>query len=577
MADDAMEGRVLGRYQLLRKIASGGMATVYAARVVGAAGFERLVALKLMLPEIADDPELVRMFLDEARVAAHVRSPYAVATLDLGQDDQGLPYIVMDLVVGCSLAELLRWSLEQGRVLPVPAVVEIIQHAARGLHDAHQASTTLGQPLRIVHRDVSPQNVMVGLDGTSRITDFGVAHAVERLTKTQGISLKGKAAYCSPEQARGDPLDGRSDVFSLGIVAWEALTQRRLFHDQNVGLTVKNVTSMEVENPCRIRDRIPPELGEIVLRALSKDPSDRYPTALQFAEAVRRTMPDPVLSDEVRDVVRLVGGPSIRALVDDIQEAVAASASPGAAHRWDDSPTVVERPSFLPEVSRETLGTNSLNAIVSNPALYESLSEDKQMPTRSLRPEAFTPAPERSAVGEPETPKKRRALTPLQWAVVALVCALAAGGGVALMMRMLDASSAGAAPSSTPSSVAAPASPGAPESAPPSGEPSVAAGAPVAAPQTPANEWHLASEPGQGLVAAPPGSPEAGSSLPVGVYGADGIANPFVRDPDPSSTRMQAVSAGVGVHDPWTPSRRRQRPTMARPPPAGEVLNPWGD
>lgn len=337
-----MSPQVLGRYQLLREIASGGMATVYAARAGGAGGFQKLVAVKRMLPHMTSEQRFKDMFLDEARLTANIRSPYAVATLDLGEAEDGSLFLVMDLVIGSSLAEILRGCITQGRVLPIPAVVEIVQQAARGLHDAHEATSPLGEPLHIVHRDVSPQNILVGIDGASRITDFGVAHALERLTKTKGRNIKGKIAYCSPEQARGDALDARSDVFALGIVLWEALTQRRLFKGKSMSETITALLSGEIPDPRTIRPEIPERLAAVVHTALQRNPAHRYQSALEFAEDLSRAVEEHVRTEELRDLVKLIAGDSIAELVSDIRAAIETS-STDAGRTWDDAPTEIDR------------------------------------------------------------------------------------------------------------------------------------------------------------------------------------------------------------------------------------------
>lgn len=313
--------QVLGRYELLHEIASGGMATVYAARACGVAGFEKLVAIKRMLPHMSADLEFQRMFLDEGRVAANIRSPYVVSTLDLDRADDGSLYIVLDFVLGCSLAELLKSCATSAEQLPAAVIAEIGHQAARGLSDAHNATSALGDPLRIVHRDISPQNVMVGQDGSIRITDFGVAHALERLTKTQGVNIKGKLAYCSPEQARGEPLDGRSDVFALGIVLWEALCVRRLFHRSTPRETVDAVLRADVMDPRIFRPEVPQPLSEVILKALAAAPEDRFESALAFAEALRNSVPHPARVDDLRALVDHHSGDAIRTLLTQIQDA----------------------------------------------------------------------------------------------------------------------------------------------------------------------------------------------------------------------------------------------------------------
>jgi len=193
---------IYGRYQTLFRIAAGGMAEVYAARALGEAGFQKLVALKRMLPHLTDDDRFVTMFMDEGKLAANIESPNVVSTLDLGRADDGSLYLVMELVVGTTLSTLLRNTAKAGESVPPPVACEIIAQAAQGLHDAHEARTPYGAPLQLVHRDVSPQNILVGVDGRIRITDFGVARAVLRRTKTSTGSSRGSSRTSRPSSAR---------------------------------------------------------------------------------------------------------------------------------------------------------------------------------------------------------------------------------------------------------------------------------------------------------------------------------------------------------------------------------------
>ncbi|MBZ0119946.1 MAG: serine/threonine protein kinase, partial [Sandaracinaceae bacterium] len=237
---------VYGRYETLFRIASGGMAEVYAARSRGEAGFQKLVALKRMLHHLTDDERFVTMFMDEGRLAANITSPHVVSTMDLGRADDGSLYLVMELVVGTTLSTLLRNAARAGGGIPIDIGVELLAQAAQGLHDAHEARTPFGAPLHIVHRDISPQNILVGTDGRARITDFGVARAIMRRTKTSTGEFKGKLSYFSPEQCADRNLDRRSDIFSLGVVAWETLTTRRLFHAENPLAVLERVTRMPI-------------------------------------------------------------------------------------------------------------------------------------------------------------------------------------------------------------------------------------------------------------------------------------------------------------------------------------------
>jgi serine/threonine-protein kinase len=266
------------------------MAEVFAARVRGEGGFEKLVAVKRMLPHLAEDPQFVRMFLDEARVAANLASANVVQTLDIGRTEDGALYIVMELVLGLSLAELLPLGLERGPI-PIDVCVEVLAQAATGLHDAHEARAPAGDPLGLVHRDVSPQNLLVGIDGRVRITDFGIARVTEsRLVHTQHGTIKGKFAYFSPEQSRGAELDRRSDVFALGVVAWEMLAGRRLFARRSPIEMTEAVRNGEIPRIDAARRGVPPGLAEAVHRALERSIDRRWQSAREMADALRESL-----------------------------------------------------------------------------------------------------------------------------------------------------------------------------------------------------------------------------------------------------------------------------------------------
>ncbi len=305
----------LGRYERLFRLGAGGMAEVYVARMRGEAGFERLVAIKQMLPDLAEDRRFVDMFLDEARVAAHIHSAHVVPTLDLGRTSTNEPYIVMELVLGVALSTLLTRAAKREEALSVDIVAEIIGQAARGLHDAHEAKTAAGIPLGIVHRDVSPRNVLVGHEGTVRITDFGVARAIAQRSITLPGQVKGTFAYLSPEQAAGRATDRRADVFALGVVAWEALAGRRLFRGRTAQETLEQVRSLPIDDIRVHRPDCPDGIAAAVNRALERDPDARYGTALELAFALRE---DRVASADPRAAVAMLvdalAGPDIAAM-----------------------------------------------------------------------------------------------------------------------------------------------------------------------------------------------------------------------------------------------------------------------
>jgi serine/threonine-protein kinase len=313
-APDSSTGALrFGRYEVLFRIAAGGMAEVYAARMVGEGGFEKPVALKRMLPTLAEDERFVEMFLDEGKLAAHISSPHVVQTLDLGRAEDDSLYLVMELVVGVSLAALVRAVLRSKSQLSPAVAVEILSQAAAGLHDAHEARTMYGQPLEIVHRDISPQNILVDVAGRVRITDFGVARALERATHTQSGEVKGKIGYFAPEQVRGKNVDRRTDIFAMGICAWETIAGKRLFQGDNPAQTLDMVMSMPVPRLDALRPDVPSEVADAIAKALERDQAARFQTSGEFAETLRYAM-RPAGAKGVAELVRSHGGESLMKL-----------------------------------------------------------------------------------------------------------------------------------------------------------------------------------------------------------------------------------------------------------------------
>ena len=273
--------QLVGRYVLYGAIASGGMATVHFGRLVGPAGFARPVAIKRLHAQFARDPEFVKMFLDEARLAARITHPNVVQTLDLvaGTDEV---FLVMDYVRGLTLASLVRTLRRKDGRIPPSIVVGIAIGVLEGLHAAHEAKDDMGERLDLVHRDVSPQNVLVGTDGIARLLDFGVAKAAGRFQSTRDGQLKGKVAYMAPEQALGRPLTRRTDIFAASVVLWEMLTGRRLFYGDGEFDSLRRVVSEEVVRPGAIVE-LPEALDRVVLRGLERDVAKRYATAHEMA------------------------------------------------------------------------------------------------------------------------------------------------------------------------------------------------------------------------------------------------------------------------------------------------------
>ena len=289
MTQDApMSGRVVGRYLLCDEIAAGGMATVHIGRLLGPVGFARTVAIKRLHAHFAKDPEFVAMFMDEARIAARVRHPNVVSTLDIVVL-KGEMLVVMEYVHGEPLSRLIRAArATTGRGVPVPIALSVMSGALYGLHAAHDARDDHGAPLGIVHRDVSPQNVLVGQDGIARVVDFGVAKATGRLQSTRDGALKGKLAYMAPEQVASDQVDRRTDVYAASIVLWEMLTGQRLFAADNEVQVLNAVVNAVIPPPSHQAPWLPPEIDALVMKGLCRDPAGRFASAGDMAEAAQR-------------------------------------------------------------------------------------------------------------------------------------------------------------------------------------------------------------------------------------------------------------------------------------------------
>lgn len=280
----APEENRIGPYELVGMLARGGMGTVYLCRKNGLAGFERLSALKLMHAHLTDETGFLTMFLDEARIAARIHHANVVSVLDLDVSPRG-HYVVMEYVEGATLAQLLSRTPNQrsARIL-VPVIVDLLA----GLQAAHDLRDERGQLLELVHRDVSPSNVLIGVDGVARITDFGIAKARARITSTQPDVRKATLSYAAPEQLRAtSSVDARTDVFATGVVLWNALTGLSLFRGATDAATVHNIMNRSIPAPSTVGLRPAPCFDEICLRALERDPARRFQSAAEMGEALR--------------------------------------------------------------------------------------------------------------------------------------------------------------------------------------------------------------------------------------------------------------------------------------------------
>ncbi|MBL8741955.1 MAG: serine/threonine protein kinase, partial [Myxococcales bacterium] len=281
---------IIGRYTLAAPVGAGGMATIYLGRQVGAAGFSRVIAVKRLHPHYASEPEFVAMFLDEARLAARVRHRHVVETLDVVHEG-GETVIVLEYVDGESLAGLVRALHAAGERMPLPIAARIMMEACLGLHAAHEVKGADGSPLGVVHRDVSPANVLVGTDGCSRVTDFGIALASDRLSHTKSGQVKGKPAYMAPEQLAGRPLTRASDIYAAGVVLWELCAGRRAYEASNEGALYAQVLTGRIPALEEVAPWVPRALADVVVRALERDPDRRFASALEMAQAIERAIP----------------------------------------------------------------------------------------------------------------------------------------------------------------------------------------------------------------------------------------------------------------------------------------------
>ncbi len=311
-AMDSPAGRWVGRYELIHRLAHGGMATVYLGRAKGKAGFEKVVAVKVIHPHLASEAEFVGMFLDEARIAARIHHPHVVEILDLGESEGGY-YMVMEFIEGENLAALVRaLGSSPERKLPIPVILQLLADTLEGLAAAHELRDGNGQPYQLVHRDVSPHNILINLDGWAKVGDFGIMKAAGKASNTRTGELRGKLAYMSPEQARGGQVDPRTDLFAVGVIAWELLTGQRLFACTTEAATLEKVIACKVP-PLDPTEHERPELGELgessgrelsestqpgrelrlaldalLGKAMALRPEDRFANAQQMLTEVRR-------------------------------------------------------------------------------------------------------------------------------------------------------------------------------------------------------------------------------------------------------------------------------------------------
>ncbi|MCA9593138.1 MAG: protein kinase [Myxococcales bacterium] len=298
LSHDLAPGTLLGRYEILAPIADGGMARVWAARLTGSRGFKKTVAIKTQSPLVSDDVRFEAMFLDEARIASRIRHGNVVTILDLGEERE-LLYLVMEYVDGEPLQVLRRAAAPRGG-MPLHLSLKIVADIARGLHAAHELSAEDGTPIGLVHRDVSPQNVLVSYSGAVKVTDFGIAKAAGRVSQTTDRTLKGKPAYMAPEQLDGAQVDRRADVFALGIVLYQLTCGVHPFRGENDLATVKNILSQRpVQRPRDVSPAVDARLEEVILTAIERDPARRFQSAAALEQALDALSRRPAKDEEL--------------------------------------------------------------------------------------------------------------------------------------------------------------------------------------------------------------------------------------------------------------------------------------
>ncbi|MBL8610266.1 MAG: protein kinase [Myxococcales bacterium] len=482
----------LGRYVLYHEIAHGGMATIYLGRQQGAVGFSRTVAIKRLHPHYARDPSFVSMFLDEARLAARIQHPNVVATHDV-VTTKGELFLVMEHVTGVSLSVLLRLT-DQPPDLAVASA--IVTDGLHGLHAAHEARNESGLPLEIVHRDISPQNILVGVDGAARLLDFGVAKAANRFHSTGDGAVKGKLPYMAPEQLRGQRVDRRTDVYAMSVVLWETLTRTRLFEGNNEGAIVEQVLFRDIQPPSSLAPAVPPALDALVMRGLARDPKARFQSAREMALALEACV-RPALRSEVATWVAAVAAADIERRTREVAEVESAA----------------ETRTSLEDVLEELEAPSSTRPVVGAPSPRRFSVDAETAP-------ALAPAPTSAPALVQAPPDARSPARPLRYlgpgvAAVLLLGLLFGAWRIARTARASEEATTGRASASAttlePAPPTASAAPAASSAAPPAASSAIGAAPSTAAPPSPTSS-NTAPRPKPTLAAPSPSAPKVDCS-----------------------------------------------------------------
>jgi tRNA A-37 threonylcarbamoyl transferase component Bud32 len=516
----------IGKYKLVRLIAAGGMAEVYLARQAGAAGFQKLVCLKRILPHLARDKQFVEMFLNEARLAARLDHPNIVSIFDLGGAN-GNYFIAMEFIDGPSLRAVAKRAHERGERLPIAEIVKIVSMAASGLHYAHELAGDNGKPLGLVHRDISPDNILVHRNGAAKVVDFGIAKAANSGGLTRTGTLKGKVAYMPPEQLRGDPLDRRADVFALGVVLYEMVAGQRPWEGDSEVSLIGRIISEEPRPLSSGRPDAPAGLAAVIDRALAKDREARYASCHDLQadlEALLVTLGQNITAARISDFAKAYAEP-----------VVAPDESTGAA---------------MQALEAEMNGTGAAAPVVLRRAPAR----------RVLAPTVAMPAP---------PARDRRGLA---YGMAAFLCVAAVGGGAGYLylQRGGDWRQEPVAIERAPAVEQPAAKPAAPEKkdepAAPAEPPKAAAAQPESAPAP--------SAPPPGDAAAPPVTAAAVVPAPA--------AAPVAAPPQPSPTPAAEVAAAPSVAPAQpapapAPKPRPRRPVAVQVPESTPVVIAKGE
>jgi serine/threonine-protein kinase len=434
-------GTVVRKYETLRRLAVGGMGEVFLARERGRLGFSRLVVLKRLLPQLAQNRDFVEMFVDEARIVGNLNHPNICQILELGDDD-GVPFLALEYVRGESLSGI--WDRAQERRIDIPRAITLrmLADTAHALHFAHEARDADGRPLNVIHRDISPHNIMVTFHGDVKLMDFGIARADNRMHRTDTGKIKGKISYMAPEQLRGEQLDRRADVFSIGVMLWELTLNRRLFGGGNEVETLTKAITCDVPRPRSIDPAYPPALETIVMHALAALRDDRTPSAGELGAALVAQIDRGVERADIAAVMtRLFPDESAAGDEDTIVASIPKAPTPHGTQEL--RPTVPLRAEPPARDSASTVGFRPTVALEAEP---EPPPPSEPRPTRAIGSSSASPhvavagreivvaAPlvndARTITKTDELPKRRG-----RWFVVALVALASGGAAVVLATR----------------------------------------------------------------------------------------------------------------------------------------------